>query len=299
MSAKQQGQEQHSGTNNTTFSAATPTYRFSPSRPPYFSVTLLFLLFLFHHQKHEHEQIALVQGATPPFRLSHFLSSAENGVAYLTITRTTTVSSQPKDKDNTNHSRVSRGNATMKNQCICQGAQTPAREGEGVAGLPNLQEEQTLQSPSTILLTPSSVSLPDANTPSQKSQPTCCPKCCPTCADPSNPDHYRHIPTLNPALFKFLNYDVTRISQAWNNETEQEKRNYEIQALREKEAMDLGIPEFRYTKSSSAFGTTNGSSGGGGNDEDEGLSQGLEAVSLADGTLKKGRPKDDASQLAG
>ncbi|KAG0068321.1 hypothetical protein BGZ89_004937 [Linnemannia elongata] len=168
-------------------------------------------------------------------------------------------------------------------------AKTPAREGEGVAGLPNLQEEQTLQS----------LSLPDANTPSQKSQPTCCPKCCPTCADPSNPDHYKHIPTLNPALFKFLNYDVTRISQAWNNETEQEKRNYEIQALREKEAMDLGIPEFRYTKSSSAFGTTNGSSGGGSNDEDEGLSQGLEAVSLADGTLKKGRPKDDASPLAG
>lgn len=93
------------------------------------------------------------------------------------------------------------------------------------------------------------------------------------------------------------------IDQAWNNETEQEKRKYEIQALREKEAMDLkGFPDFQYTKSSSAIATTGGGGGGGdggdgGNGRDEGLSQDLEGVSLGDGTLKKGQPKDDAPPL--
>ncbi|KAK3831635.1 MAG: hypothetical protein JOS17DRAFT_790417 [Linnemannia elongata] len=106
-------------------------------------------------------------------------------------------------------------------------------------------------------------------------------------------DHYRHTLTLNPALFRFLNYDITRMSQeigqAWNNESEQEKRKYEIQALREKEAMGLkGFPDFQYTKSS-AFGTT-----GGGNGGDESLSQDMGRASLGDRTLKKARPKDDA-----
>ncbi|KAF9142146.1 hypothetical protein BG015_001021 [Linnemannia schmuckeri] len=123
-------------------------------------------------------------------------------------------------------------------------------------------------------------------------QPTCCPTCCTVCSNPDNSDPYKlyhkHSVTLNRVLFKFLNYSATRISleiaQAWSNETEQVKREYEIQALRERDALELKtFPDYQYTKSSLAF-----NSGGTTGEDEGGLSLDLKSMSLRnDGILKK------------
>ncbi|KAF9903671.1 hypothetical protein EC991_003446 [Linnemannia zychae] len=81
--------------------------------------------------------------------------------------------------------------------------------------------------------------------------------CTCSCASDANQAYHRQAPDLNKALFKFSTSSMTRISaeiaQAWNNEPEQVKRDYEVQALRERQALELKtFPDYRYTKSSGA-----------------------------------------------
>ncbi|KAG0376403.1 hypothetical protein BGX24_007801 [Mortierella sp. AD032] len=81
------------------------------------------------------------------------------------------------------------------------------------------------------------------------------------------------------------------ISKAWNNEPDHVKREYEIQALRERQVLELKtFPDYQYTKSTgSGTGAFNSATTGVASGPDAGaLSLALGSLSMKDGSRSGG-----------